>query len=141
MKKLIKKLTIASLVTMCSSVLFVQVVMADISVIANKASSTASLSEKQVKKLFLGKDDSMKPVDQSEGSTIRNDFYTKVAHKDEAKMKAYWSKMIFSGKAVPPESADDDAAVKAWVAKNKNGIGYIDSGSVDDSVKVVYTAN
>lgn len=141
MKKLIKQFSVSSLVTVCGSVLFMQVAFADIAVVANSASSASSLSAKQVKKLFLGKNDSMKPVDQAEGSGIRNDFYSKVAKKNESKMKAYWSKMIFSGKAVPPEIADDDAAVKAWLAKNKNGIGYIDSGSVDGSVKVLYTAN
>lgn len=141
MKKLIKQLSVSGISFLCGSMLFIQGVMADISVIANKDSSASSLSKKQIKKLFLGKDSSMKPVDQKEGSAIRNDFYSKITGKNEAKMKAYWSKMIFSGKAVPPESAADDSAVKVWVTKNKSGIGYIDSGSVDGSVKVLFTAN
>jgi len=54
-------------------------------------------------------------------------------------MKAYWSKMIFSGKAAPPAVFDNDAAVKSWVASNTDGIGYIDSSQVDVSVKVILT--
>jgi len=115
-------------------------------VVVNSANPDSAITEKVAKKIFLGKASStgsaeVVPVDQKEGSAIRNGFYAKVAKKDEAKMKAYWSKMIFSGKATPPEIVDDDAAVKAWLGKNKNGIGYIDSASVDGSVKVLLTIN
>ncbi len=113
---------------------------ADIAVIAGSGNS-ASVSKKDVKKIFLGKKTSMNPMDLPDGSAIRDEFYQKVAKKNPSQMKSYWSKMIFSGKATPPENADDDAAVKAWVAKNPKGIGYIDSGSVDDSVKVLLTIN
>jgi len=139
MNKIINTLKPVSLVIIYCSALFSYSALADIAVIANTASASSSLSVKDVKKIFLGKNNSMTPVDQSEGSATRNTFYQKAAKKDESQMKAYWSKMIFSGKAVPPEIAADDAAVKAWVAGNKNGVGYIDSGSVDETVKVLLT--
>jgi hypothetical protein len=134
----INKLKIASLVAICGSFVFTQISMADIAIIAN-TSNSSSVTVKEVKKIFLGKNDTMTPVDLSEGNATRNAFYEKVVSKNEAQMKAYWSKMIFSGKATPPESKSDDAGVKVWVASNQKGIGYIDSGSVDDSVKVLLT--
>jgi len=118
---------------------------AEIAIIANAANPEASISAGEAKKIFLGKRTSFPggawaaPVDQVEGSATRDTFYQKAAHKDAAQMKAYWSKMIFSGKATPPEAVADDAAVKAWVAGNKDGIGYVDSGVVDSSVKVLLT--
>lgn len=118
---------------------------AETAVIANAANPDASITTGQAKKIFLGKGHvfpgggAVAPVDQAEGSAARDSFYQKVAKKDAAQMKAYWSKMIFSGKATPPEAVADDAAVKAWVAGNKDGIGYVDSGVVDDSVKVLLT--
>jgi len=133
------KFKIHAFVTGLGFMLISSIVLADIAVIANKSSSASSLSQSEVKKIFLGKSTSMNPIDQAEGSATRNTFYQKAAKKDESQMKAYWSKMIFSGKAVPPETAADDAAVKAWVASNKNGVGYIDSGSVDETVKVLLT--
>lgn len=51
--------------------------------------------------------------------------------------KAYWSKMIFSGKAVPPKELANDAAVKAHVKANPDAVGYIDAASVDGSIKVL----
>jgi len=128
-----------------SSASISSVAWAEIAVIANTANPEASLTVAQAKKIFLGKRTSFpggswaEPVDQAEGSATRDAFYQKAAHKDAAQMKAYWSKMIFSGKATPPEIVGDDAAVKAWVAGNKDGIGYIDSSAVDGSVKVLLT--
>jgi len=81
----------------------------------------------------------MIPVDQNEGSAIRDSFYQKVAKKDAGQMKAYWSKMIFSGKAIPPVASSNDATVKTWVVNNPKGVGYIDSSAVDDTVKVLLT--
>jgi len=125
--------------------LAIPVAQAEIVVIANSANSEAALSAKQVKKIFLGKKNAFpggseaQPVDQKEGSATRDAFYQKVAGKNADTMKGYWTQMIFSGKASPPELVDDDAAVKAWVAGNKNGIGYVDKSVVDGSVKVLLT--
>ncbi len=141
MKTWIHSLLAAFLVTLMAA----PAVQAEIAVIANSANAEASLSAKQVKKIFLGKKNAFpgggaaKPVDQKEGGTIRNAFYQKVANKNPDAMKGYWTKMIFSGKASPPNAVEDDAAVKAWVASHKEGIGYVDKSAVDGSVKVLLT--
>jgi len=139
MNKLINTLKPAGLVIVYCSALFSYSALADIAVIANTNSASSSLSIKDVKKIFLGKNTSMTPVDQPDGNATRNVFYQKAAKKNESQMKAYWSKMIFSGKAIPPETSANDASVITWVTNNKNGIGYIDSASVDDSVKILLT--
>ena len=111
-------------------------------VIVNSANPDSSITKKVAKKIFMGKKSStgsmdVLPVDQDEGSAIRDDFYKKAAKKGADKMKSYWSKMIFSGKAVPPEVKGDSAGVVAWVGSHKDAIGYADSSAVNDSVKVV----
>ena len=139
MNKLINTLKPAGLVIVYCSALFSYSALADIAVIANTDSASSNLSIKDVKKIFLGKNTSMTPVDQPDGNATRNAFYQKAAKKNESQMKAYWSKMIFSGKAIPPETSANDASVITWVTNNKNGIGYIDSASVDGSVKILLT--
>jgi hypothetical protein len=42
------------------------------------------------------------PVDQSEGTIVRDEFYNKLVGKSAAQMKAYWSKIIFTGRGQPP---------------------------------------
>lgn len=96
-----------------------------------------------VVKVFLGKKKdlagiSVVPVDQSEGSAARSDFYGTVVKKSEAQLKSYWSRLIFTGKGQAPQVVGGDADVKGMVSSNPNLVGYIDEGAVDGSVKVIY---
>jgi len=131
-------LTTATFIYACSLTSIAETV-----VVVHPSNNESALGIKVVKKLFLVKTSSFPgggkatPADQPEGSGIRSSFYKNVAGKNDAQMKSYWSKMIFSGKASPPIIVNDDAAIKSWVASNPNGIGYIDSSQVDTSVKVV----
>jgi len=117
--------------------------LAQTAIIVHPSNSNSNLSTNVIKKIFLAKKDTFPngakatPVDQPESSGIRPEFYQAVANKSEAQMKSYWSRMIFSGKGVPPDVLDDDAAVKNWVSANKGGIGYIDNSQVDATVKVI----
>lgn len=116
---------------------------AELAVIANPANPVAALSPEDIKLIYLGKRQefpgggAVKPVDQKEGSPVRDAFATKIVGKDASQLKAYWSKMIFSGRGTPPQEVGDDAAVKAWVVGNPEGLGYIDGGAVDATVKVL----
>jgi len=118
---------------------------ADIAIIANKASPINNIEQKTAKKLWLGKTHKLpgagkvKVVDQSGGSDIKEEFYGKLAKKSPDQLKAYWAKIIFTGKAVPPKALSSDKKVLDIVSKNKNTLGYIDSKSVTDDVKVLMT--
>lgn len=119
--------------------------LADVVVIVSAKSSASTLTEDQAADIFLGRTNTLPgggqavPVDQAEGSAARDLFYSKVASKSAAQLKAYWSKQIFSGKGQPPKEAGDNAAVKGVVAGNPNAIGYIDKSAVDATVKVLLT--
>lgn len=110
-------------------------------VIMSAKSAAASLTIEQVADLFLGKVKTLPngtvvvPVDLPEGSALRDEFYGKTCSKTAPQMKAYWSKMIFTGKGQPPKEVADSASVKKLVAENPNLIGYIDKSALDGSVK------
>lgn len=116
---------------------------ADLVVIVNPDNPLASLSVEDAKRIYLGKDksfpngDRIAAADQAENSPSRKKFYADVIQKSESQLKAYWSQMIFTGKDTPPEVIGNDAAVKKWVAENKNAIGYVDGSIADGSVKVL----
>lgn len=76
-------------------------------------------------------------LDQAVGSPLRNEFYAKVAAKSPALVKAYWAKMIFTGRGQPPKEAPNSTAVRKLVADNPALIGYIDKSALDASVKPV----
>src|SRR5690606_33756651 len=116
---------------------------AEVVVVMSSRSDVSSLTVAQVSQIFLAKSSSLPgggsatPIDQEEGSAVRDAFYSKVARKDAAQMKAYWSQLLFTGRAQRPKRVSGDAAVKQAVAADPGAIGYIDSGAVDGSVKVV----
>ena len=115
---------------------------AEIAVIVHPSNSNV-ISTGEIERIFLGKvsnfsdGSSAIPLNLGEENAMRDEFNTKVLKRDGSQLKAYWSKMIFTGKGQPPKEFADDAAVKAAVASNPNAISYIKSSSVDGSVKVI----
>lgn len=116
--------------------------VADIAVVVNPANANA-VSADDLNRLFLGRASSFAdgskatPLNMAEGKPARDEFDSKVLNRSAAQLKAYWSKLVFTGKGTPPKELADDAAVKAAVAADSSAIGYISSSSVDSSVKVV----
>lgn len=115
----------------------------DVVPVVGARSPIASLDAAQVADIFLGKtsrfpDGSIAlPVDQGEESPLREKFYAQFAGKSPAQVKAYWSKIIFTGRGQPPRQAADSTEVKRIVSDNPHAIGYIDASQVDSSVRVL----
>ena len=120
---------------------------AQVAVVVNPKSAAASMTADQVAGIFLGKTSTLPsggtaaPADLAEGSAVRDQFYTKVAGKQSAQVKAAWSRLVFSGKATPPKELASSAEVKKFVAANPDAIGYIEKSAVDGSVKAVLTVD
>jgi ABC-type phosphate transport system substrate-binding protein len=115
----------------------------DVVPVVGVKSPIASLDAAQVADIFLGKtsrfpDGSIAlPVDQGEESPLRDKFYAQFAGKSPAQVKAWWSKIIFTGRGQPPRQAADSTEVKRIVSDNPHAIGYIDSRQVDASVRAL----
>lgn len=116
---------------------------AEVVVIVSAKSAVKSLTAEQTAKIFLSKavtfpnDQTAIPIDQPEGSAIRDEFYSKVAHKSPSQLTAYWAKVIFTGDGRPPMLMAGDMAVRKAIANNPNAIGYIDKNAVNRSVRIV----
>jgi ABC-type phosphate transport system substrate-binding protein len=116
---------------------------AELVVIVSARNPVNALRADQVAEIFLAQvghfPDGADAValDQGVGSPLRNEFYAKVTAKSPALVKAYWAKMIFTGRGQPPKEAPNSAAVRKMVADNPALIGYIDKSALDASVKPV----
>ncbi|HEY6925934.1 MAG TPA: hypothetical protein VI653_20810 [Steroidobacteraceae bacterium] len=106
-------------------------------VICNQAMS--NVTRDQIADAFLGKSNTLKPLDQPNSAPVKAVFYQKVSGHDLAQVKATWARLIFTGKAQPPKELPDAAAVKKAVAADPKALGYIDKSQVDSTVKVVLT--
>ena len=91
---------------------------AGVVVVVSAKSDVGALTQAQVSQIFLAKSLALPgggtavPIDQDEGSAVRNAFYRQVTGKDAAQMKAYWSQLMFTGKAQKPKKVAGDEAVK-----------------------------
>ncbi len=116
---------------------------ADIVTVVATDNPVDTLSRSEVSNIFLGKTRQFpdgrpaRPIDQPETSPGRTAFYIAISNKQPAELKAYWSKMIFTGRGQPPPIVVDDEAVKARLARHPDAIGYIDDAALDARVKVV----
>lgn len=116
---------------------------ADVVAVVSAKNPVTALSRNQIVDIFLGKtsrfpDGSpVMPIDHIEGSAERDEFYARFAGKSPAQLKAYWSKIIFTGRGRPPREVSNSAEVKKLVVEHPNAIGYIERNLVDGSVKVL----
>lgn len=123
----------------------IAVAHADVVVIVSAKSPIKQLSADQASDLFLGKIGEFPngakatPLDQSEGSPVRDNFYLKNSGKAPAQMKAHWARMLFTGRGQPPVESGDNETIKKLVAANPGLIGYIDKDALDSSVRPVLT--
>lgn len=98
-----------------------------------------------ISKVFLGKsksfDDSLIaiPINLSEENPNRIAFEKSVLNKSANQMKAYWSKLVFTGKGTPPQEINDETELVKLVSKNPNLIAYVDDELVNEQVKVIAT--
>ena len=112
-------------------------------VVVSARSQVESLRAEQVAAIFLGQSPRFPngalatALDQPVGSSERDQFYARVAGKTPALLKAYWSKMVFTGRGQPPRELAGSAAVRKAVADDPELVGYIEREALDPSVRQV----
>jgi ABC-type phosphate transport system substrate-binding protein len=128
-------------VFVASALLSAGAAQAELVVIVNAKNASTAMTAEQVTNVYLGKDAAFVPADLPDASSARSEFYTKVAGKDPAQVKATWARLVFTGKAQPPKEVADSAAAVKYVASNEKAIAYVEKSAVDPSVKAVLTVN
>ena len=125
-----------------ASLSFSSLSFAELTVIVNPANDSA-ITSKDIQRIFLGKEAKFPngtqaiPINLSSGGATREAFDEKILERSSSQVSAYWSKLVFTGKGIPPKEVTSDAEVVSLVAKNPSLIGYVDSSSLTDAVKPV----
>jgi ABC-type phosphate transport system substrate-binding protein len=119
----------------------------DVLVIANKDVPLSSLSQNDVKAIFLGKKTRWENEQKinfvlSEVDTTHQDFIQTFIRRTPSQYSRYWKKLVFTGKGRKPKSIKTDQGVVSYVASTSGAIGYISTEAVSSDVKVLsITAN
>ncbi|MDP2715204.1 phosphate ABC transporter substrate-binding protein [Rheinheimera sp.] len=108
-------------------------------------SNQASLTQEDLVRLYTGKlsafpnGSSAVPVNLADSAALRSEFDQKALGRSSSQVKAFWSKLVFTGKGTPPKEVSSDNEVLTLVANNPNIIGYVEAGAVTPDVKVILT--
>jgi ABC-type phosphate transport system substrate-binding protein len=116
---------------------------AEVVAVVSAQSPIPALTQAQIADIFLGKLTRLPggllavPLDQVEGSPTRDEFYQRVTGKSPAQLKAFWSKLIFTGRGRPPKAVADSSQVLKYVRENPAAIGYVERKYADASVRIL----
>ena len=116
---------------------------ADVVAVVSAKNVITELTSNQVADIFLGRVNRFPngilavPIDLRDGAPERDQFYAKITGKSPAQVKAYWSRIIFTGRGQPPRALSSELDVKKFVAANIGAIGYIDAALLDDSLRAL----
>lgn len=78
-------------------------------------------------------------ISVSSSEPITDEFNSKVLGKSSSQVKAYWSKILFTGKGTPPQEMDSNNDIIAAISSNPDAIAFIDTSAVTSAVKVIET--
>ncbi|MDP4527693.1 phosphate ABC transporter substrate-binding protein [Alkalimonas delamerensis] len=127
----------------------VLLLLTHLSVYANLAvivhpSQSLELGQDEVSRLFMGRAGEIAgvplvPLNLTDAHPLKGQFDEVVLGRSSSQIKAYWSRLVFTGKGTPPKEVSSESEVMALVANNPNIIGYVALDKVDDSVRVAAT--
>lgn len=128
------------------NLIFINSLLADVVVIVHP-DNTSTFDEKTIKKIFLGKTKAFNNgrvailLSPKSESPARHSFNKLALGKTEGQVNAYWSKMMFTGKGVPPQEMGSANEIISAVAANRDAISFIDASAATGAVKIVATYN
>ena len=111
-------------------------------IVAGAASAISELSKEQAEQLYLGRASMLRggtPVslaDLPPGPT-RDRFYATLTGKNPSQIRAHWSRMVFTGRALPPREVTGAEQLRSLLAANPDLIGYLPATAADDRLKIL----
>jgi hypothetical protein len=116
---------------------------ADLVLIANAAIADASISREEAVNIYMGRlrrfpsGAAAQPLDLPPDGTGKALFYQLLVNKNLSDVEAYWARLVFSGRTLPPRTVGGSPEVVKYVARDRSAIGYVDRSQVDNSVKII----
>ena len=114
-------------------------------VVVNPANEVKTIGRDELSKIFLRKvlarrrwdGEATLPVDQKDGSAIRDAFILWVHKRSVLAVSHYWQQQALSGRGAPPPERANDTQVMEYVADNPGAIGYVSLGARLKGVKSI----
>ena len=136
-----KRIPLGILVTAVLA-LFAPLAAAQIVIVTSADGRIGELSRQQAEQLYLGRTRSLPdgtPValaHQPPGR-LRDRIKEQHTRKNPSQIRAYWSRMVFTGRALPPQQAENVRELGARLMTDPNLIGYLSAADADPRLKVL----
>ena len=118
---------------------------AELVVVTGSNSTINSLTENEVRQLFSGQlkavaGQKVQPLDLPSGAADRDEFYRKLMGRSPDQMRAYWTRLIFTGQGKPPREVANPQELTTLVGSGEY-IGYLPADAAGSNVRVLYRLN
>ena len=118
-------------------------VNADFYLVVQASNPQQSLTKKEAVNLFMGKSrafsngDFALVFDLPRDDPERANFYKALTGLNQSQINSYWSRLMFSGQSMPPQSLPNEKEMLDIVKRNPSGLGWVRQEPSDSLVKVV----
>lgn len=117
-------------------------VKAQVVLVAAAAGPVETLSRSEAELLYLGR---RTTLDDGQGvslldlpiGAVRNAFYQQLTGKNPIQIRAYWSRQVFTGRALPPREARSIAEARELLVAEPNTIGYLPEAEIDSRLRIL----
>jgi hypothetical protein len=118
-------------------------VRAELVIVTNQDSQISSLNHNEVKQLFSGQvrtlaGNPVQPLDLPAKNASREKFYLHIMGRTPEQMRAYWTRLIFTGQGKPPREASSNHELKILLESSAEYIGYIEAEALTNNMRVLY---
>ncbi|WP_371323144.1 hypothetical protein VX159_12090 [Dechloromonas sp. ZY10] len=119
-------------------------VRAEMVVVVRADSEISALGKTEVTNIFLGRYRQLasgqlaEPIDLPTGSAEHAAFYDTLLNKTSAEIRAYWARLVFTGRVAPPRTVDSSERLLEQLLINPRAIGYIERSKADRRLRVVF---
>ena len=112
-------------------------VRAEIVLVTAMDSAIEALSRDEAEQLYLGRRATLSArgalilLDLPSGP-VRDQFYRLLTGKNPSQIRAYWSRMVFTGRALPPTESANVSDAHRILLENPNAIAYLPATYAED---------
>ncbi len=116
---------------------------ADFYLVVQSGNPQRAMTQKEAVDLYMGRTrafsngDFALVFDLPRDNPQRAEFYTALTGLGPAQVNSYWSRLMFSGQSMPPQSLPDETAMIDIVKRNPSALGWLSKEPLDKQLRTL----